>query len=80
MQEKRDRKDFTSEFQRKVRFINELTSDNQRRWKIEALTLGEGKAGTHMNIEKLIRIIPHITNGITEIYTHPATKNNHSIF
>tara|TARA_B100000959_G_scaffold140401_1_gene147493 strand:+ start:570 stop:1313 length:744 start_codon:yes stop_codon:yes gene_type:complete len=32
----------------------------------------------HMNIEKLIRIIPHITNGITEIYTHPATKNNHS--
>ena len=31
----------------------------------------------HMNIEKLIRIIPHITNGITEIYTHPATKNNH---
>ena len=29
----------------------------------------------HMNIEKLIRIIPHITNGITEIYAHPATKN-----
>ena len=31
-----------------------------------------------MNIEKLIRIIPHITNGITEIYAHPATKNIHN--
>jgi hopanoid biosynthesis associated protein HpnK len=33
----------------------------------------------HMNIEKLIRIISHITNGITEIYTHPATKKNYNI-
>ena len=32
----------------------------------------------HMNIEKLIRINPHITNGITEIYAHPATKNIHN--
>ena len=31
----------------------------------------------HMNIEKLVRIIPHITNGITEIYTHPSTENNY---
>ena len=28
----------------------------------------------HMNIDKLIRIIPHILDGITEIYTHPATE------
>ncbi len=28
----------------------------------------------HMNIDKLIRIIPHISNGTTEIYTHPATE------
>ena len=30
----------------------------------------------NMNIEKLVRIIPHISNGVTEIYTHPSTKNN----
>jgi hopanoid biosynthesis associated protein HpnK len=28
----------------------------------------------HMNIDTLIRIIPHLDDGITEIYTHPATK------
>jgi hopanoid biosynthesis associated protein HpnK len=28
----------------------------------------------HMNIDTLIRIIPHISEGITEIYTHPATE------
>lgn len=28
----------------------------------------------HMNIDKLIRIIPHISDGVTEIYTHPATE------
>jgi hopanoid biosynthesis associated protein HpnK len=28
----------------------------------------------HMNIDKLIRIIPHISDGTTEIYTHPATE------
>lgn len=27
----------------------------------------------HMNIDVLIRIIPHITEGTTEIYMHPAT-------
>lgn len=27
----------------------------------------------HMNIDTLIRIIPHIPDGITEIYMHPAT-------
>ena len=32
----------------------------------------------HMNIEKLVRIIPHISDGVTEIYTHPATENNHN--
>ncbi len=31
----------------------------------------------HMDIEKLVRIIPHISNGITEIYTHPSTENNY---
>ncbi len=29
-----------------------------------------------MNIEKLVRIIPYIRNGVTEIYTHPSTENN----
>jgi len=28
----------------------------------------------HMNIDKLIRILPHIEDGVTEIYTHPATE------
>lgn len=28
----------------------------------------------HMNIDTLIRIIPHISEGVTEIYTHPATE------
>jgi len=28
----------------------------------------------HMNIDKLIRIIPHISDGVTEIYCHPATE------
>jgi len=28
----------------------------------------------HMNIDRLIRIIPHVSEGITEIYTHPATE------
>ena len=28
----------------------------------------------HMNIEKLIRILPHIENGVTEIYAHPAIE------
>ena len=28
----------------------------------------------HMNIDKLVRIIPHIADGVTEIYTHPATE------
>ncbi len=28
----------------------------------------------HMNIDKLVRIIPHISDGITEIYCHPATE------
>lgn len=28
----------------------------------------------HMNIDTLIRIIPHIADGMTEIYTHPATE------
>ena len=32
----------------------------------------------HMNIEKLVRIIPHISNGITEIYTHPSIENNYN--
>ena len=27
----------------------------------------------HMTIDKLVRIIPHITEGLTEIYLHPAT-------
>ncbi len=30
----------------------------------------------HMNIDKLVRIIPNIGNGVTEIYSHPSTKNN----
>ncbi|MFL2556036.1 MAG: hopanoid biosynthesis-associated protein HpnK [Gammaproteobacteria bacterium] len=33
----------------------------------------------HMHIEKLIRIIPHIKSGITEIYTHPSLKNNDTV-
>jgi hopanoid biosynthesis associated protein HpnK len=28
----------------------------------------------HMNIDTLIRIIPHIPDGTTEIYAHPATE------
>ncbi len=28
----------------------------------------------HMNIDKLIRILPHIEDGVTEIYMHPATE------
>jgi hopanoid biosynthesis associated protein HpnK len=28
----------------------------------------------HMTIDTLIRIIPHIPDGITEIYSHPATE------
>jgi len=28
----------------------------------------------HMNIDKLIRIIPHLADGTTEIYMHPATE------
>ncbi len=28
----------------------------------------------HMNIDKLIRILPHIEDGVTEIYAHPATE------
>ena len=28
----------------------------------------------HMNIDKLVRIIPHITEGVTEMYLHPATE------
>lgn len=28
----------------------------------------------HMNIDKLIRILPHIEDGVTEIYVHPATE------
>jgi hypothetical protein len=28
----------------------------------------------HMNIDTLIRIIPHISDGTTEIYMHPATE------
>ena len=28
----------------------------------------------HMNIDKLIRILPHIEEGVTEIYAHPATE------
>jgi hopanoid biosynthesis associated protein HpnK len=27
----------------------------------------------HMNIDKLIHILPHIEDGVTEIYMHPAT-------
>ncbi|MBH50157.1 MAG: hypothetical protein CMG69_05340 [Candidatus Marinimicrobia bacterium] len=46
-------KDFQTEFQRRVRFINESISENQRRWKIDALTLGIGGTGTKMNIHKL---------------------------
>ena len=30
----------------------------------------------HMNIDKLVRIIPHISNGVTEIYSHPSIENN----
>ena len=46
-------KDFQTEFQRRVRFINESISENQRRWKIDALTLGIGGTGTKMDIHKL---------------------------
>ncbi len=46
-------KDFTFDFQRKVRFVNEPRINNQRRWKIDALTLGIGKTGTKMDIRKL---------------------------
>ncbi len=28
----------------------------------------------HMNIDTLIRILPHIEDGVTEIYMHPATE------
>ena len=28
----------------------------------------------HMNIDTLVRIIPHIADGVTEIYSHPATE------
>ena len=28
----------------------------------------------HMNIDTLIRILPHIEDGVAEIYMHPATK------
>lgn len=28
----------------------------------------------HMNIDTLIRILPHIEEGVTEIYMHPATE------
>jgi hopanoid biosynthesis associated protein HpnK len=28
----------------------------------------------HMNIDKLVRILPHIEDGVTEIYAHPATE------
>ena len=34
----------------------------------------------HMNIDKLVRIIPHIKDGITEIYTHPSTENDNTLY
>jgi len=33
----------------------------------------------HMNIDTLVRIIPHISDGITEIYAHPATERGDDI-
>lgn len=28
----------------------------------------------HMNIDTLVRIIPHVGDGVTEVYSHPATE------
>jgi hypothetical protein len=46
-------KNFTFDFQRKVRFVISSMNDSQRRWKVDALTLGIGKTGTKMGIQKL---------------------------
>lgn len=48
-------KDFTSEFNRKVRFVQVEDSNNPNgyRWKIDALTMGTGGAGSKLNITEV---------------------------
>ena len=59
-------------------FLSPFISRMKRKCEINNIIYNDTVYGLfdsgHMNIDKLVRIIPHVSNGITEIYSHPATE------
>ena len=59
-------------------FLKPFVSSMKKQCRIRGINFNETIYGLHdsghMNIDKLIRILPHIPEGVTEIYAHPATE------
>lgn len=57
-------------------FLKPFISNMKKQCEVRELNYNDTIYGLndsgHMNIDKLIRIIPHIDEGVTEIYCHPA--------
>ena len=68
-------KDFIFDFHRQVRFSNEMGSDNRKRWRIDALTLGIGKTGTKMDIRKLEYFIPDEVGDWSSVFVFDSETN-----
>ncbi len=58
-------------------FLKPFVSNMKKQCRIRNINVNDTIYGLldsgHMNIDKLVRIIPHISEGVTEIYCHPAT-------
>jgi hopanoid biosynthesis associated protein HpnK len=72
-----DKKDKVKRFSQYF-FLKPFISSMKKKCNVRDIKYNETIYGLHdsghMNIDKLIRILPHIEEGVTEIYMHPATE------
>ena len=72
--------DKKEKLQRQLRylFLKPFVSNMKKQCDVRGIKYNDTIYGLHdsghMNIDTLIRIIPHVTDGVTEIYCHPATE------
>ena len=66
-------------FRRRLRYLccKPLIARMQRRLRANGLILNERVFGYydsgHMDLDKMIRVLSHLPDGVSELYTHPAT-------
>ncbi len=71
-------KDFTTDFVRKVRFVqvDTVASDSSDGWRINAISIGVGITGNKVDIEKIEYFIP---DGAVPLYSFEGDVTNHFI-